>query len=98
MDTLRDEEDREINHHGTTRKVGDEADGSDPVFNLSGNDLRHRDEKKELEARKQFYKQMDRKKKNKKQLKFCKKIGKQIIPVVCILFSTVYWTYGLSQL
>ena len=96
MDTLRDDEDREINHHGTVRKVGEEEE--DPVFSFSGNDLRHRDEKKELEARKDFYRQMDRKKKNQKQLKFCKKIGKQIIPAICIVFATIYWSYGLSQL
>ena len=98
MDALRGDEDREINHHGTVRKVGEDADGSDPVVPFSQGDLRHRDEKKELEARKEFYKQMDRKKNNAKQLKFCKKIGKKIIPTICTLFTIFYWTYGLSQL
>ena len=65
---------------------------------FSENALRHRDEKKELEARKEYYRQMDKKKKNEKQLKFCKKIGKQIIPTICILFAAVYWIYGFSQL
>ena len=98
MDTLRGDEDREINHHGTAIKVGEDAPGSDPVVAFSENALRHRDEKKELEARKEYYRQMDKKKKNEKQLKFCKKIGKQIIPTICILFAAVYWIYGFSQL
>ena len=98
MDILRDDEDREINHHGTVRKVGEEADGSDPVLPFSEKDLRHRNEKKELDARKEYYRQMDKKNRNLKQLKFCRKIGKQTIPTICILFASVYWTYGFSQL
>ena len=64
MDTLRGDEDREINHHGTVRKVGDEVDGVDEVRAFSHSDLRHRDEKKELEARKEFYEHMKQKKRN----------------------------------
>ena len=98
MDTLRGEEDREINHHGTVRKVGEVSDGSDPVLPFSDSKLRHRDEKKEVEARKAYYEFMNKKKNNEKQLNFCKKMGKQIIPTICISFAVVYWTYGFSQL
>ena len=98
MDTLRGDEDREINHHGTARKVGEEMNNSDTVLPFSENDLRHREEKKELEARKAFYDHMKQKERNEEQLKFCKKIGKQFIPTICLIFASVYWLYGLSQL
>ena len=98
MDTLRGDEDREINHHGTVRKVGEEADDTDTVQPFSHGDLRHRDEKKELDARKKFYEHMNKKKKNAEKLIFCKKIGKQIIPTICLTFAAVYWLYGLIQL
>ena len=62
MDTLRGDEDREINHHGTVRIVGEEAETPDTVVPLSVHNLRHRDEKKEVAARKEYYKQMQRKK------------------------------------
>ena len=98
MDTLRGDEDREINHHGTVRKVGEEIDGVDEVRAFDHSDLRHRDEKKELEARKKFYENMKQKMRNEEKLKFCKKIGKQIIPTICLTFASVYWLYGLSQI
>ena len=97
MDVLRGEEDREVNHHGTTRTVGG-GTGGNVVLPFSGSELRHRDEQKELKARKEYYKQIKQKEKNKSTLNFCKKIGKQIIPTVCILFAVFYWSYGLSQL
>ena len=98
MDTLRGDEDREINHHGTVRKVGEEEEGANAVLPFSQGDLRHRDEKRELEARKKYYEQMRQKKRNEEQLIFCKKVGKQIIPTICLLFTAVYWLYGFSQL
>ena len=98
MDTLRGDEDREINHHGTVRKVGEEEADTDAVLSISGRNLRHRDEKKELEARKEYYEHIKQKQRNEKQLKFCKKIGKQIIPTICLVFASVYWLYGISQL
>ena len=90
MDTLRGDEDREINHHGTARKVGEEMNSSDTVLPFSENDLRHRDEKKELVARKAFYYYMKQKERNEEQLKFCKRIGKQFIPIICLIFASVY--------
>ena len=82
----------------TVRKVGEEADDTDTVQPFSHGDLRHRDEKKELDARKKFYEHMNNKKKNAEKLIFCKKIGKQIIPTICLIFAAVYWLYGLSKL
>ena len=98
MDTLRGDDDREVNHHGTVRTVAEKADGIDPVVPLTGSNLRHRDEQKEVNARKEFYKHIKRKEMNKKTMKFCKKLGKKIIPTVCILFTIICWSYGLSQL
>ena len=98
MDTLRGDEDHEVKHHGTVRTVAEKADGHDPVVPFAGSNLRHRDEQKEVNARKEYYKHIKQKQMNKKTMKFCKKLGKKIIPTDCILFTIICWSYGLSQL
>ena len=103
MDTLRDD-DREINHHGKPRNVGEEnKDASEmaPVENIvkvSPADLKHRREDLELEARKKFYKQIGLVQKNKDKLRRCKRIGRVEIPTFIIIFVTVYWMFGLSNM
>lgn len=32
------------------------------------------------------------------KLTVCRKVGRQFIPAVFILFSTAYWAFGLAQL
>ena len=102
-DTLR-EDVKEVNHHGKMRKVEGDDDGDDdmaPVENIikvSPADLKHRREDKEVEARKQYYQQIARAQKNKEKLRRCKKFGRRDIPTFIIIFVTVYWVFGLSNM
>ena len=61
-----------------------------------------RDERKELEARKEYYKKLreetNQNKKRQNKLKICKFIAKQIVPVVIVSFSFGYWYYGLTNM
>ena len=102
MDTLR-EDDREINHHGKPRNVGEENEdsGMPPVENtvkVAPADLRHRREDREVEARKNFYKQIKQAQKNKDRLNRCKRIGRIDIPTVIFIFVLLYWVYGLKSM
>ena len=103
MDTLR-EDDREINHHGKPRDVGEdnkEDSAMTPVENtvkVAPADLRHRREDREVEARKNFYKQIKQAKKNKDRLIRCKRIGRIEIPTIIFIFVLLYWFYGLRNM
>ena len=103
MDTLREEE-REINHHGKPRNVGDEENDKseitpvETVTKVTPANLRHRNEGLEVEARKNFYNQIRQAQKNKDLLKRCKRIGKVDIPIFIFTFVLVYWGYGLRSM
>ena len=102
-DTLR-EDPKEINHHGKPRDVEEETkDDSkmapiENVIKVSPADLKHRREDKEVEARRQYYKEIAKIKKNKEKLLRCKRIGRVYIPIFITLFVTSYWVYGLSNM
>ena len=97
------EDPKEVNHHGKPREVGDEKDEDatmapiGKIIKVSPADLRHRREDKEVEARRQYYKELAMVQKNKEKLIRFKKIGRVDIPVFIVLFVTIYWTYGLSN-
>ena len=103
MDTLRETE--EINHHGKPRDVGgsdkDES-GLTPVEVTSNKvlqkDLRHRREDLEVDARREFYKQIAESKRNNKRLSQFKRVGRVHIPTFLVAFVAVYWAYGLSMM
>ena len=100
MDTLRSE-DREINHHGVKREVGEDKsakEGLPSVEIVSPSDLRHRREDKEVEARKKYYDGIKNSLKKKERLAKCKKIGRVYIPIFIITFVCIFWGYGLSQI
>ena len=103
MDTLRTD-DREINHHGVPIVVGDDNDGItlvtpvEEVIKVPSANLRHRREDLEVKARKQFYENISKESTNKEKLAMCKRIGRVYIPVIILLFVTIYWVFGLSQM
>ena len=103
MDTLRGE-DREINHHGVPRNIGEEKGDItevtpvEKVNKVASADLRHRREDLEVAARKQFYENISKQNKNKERLVKCKKIGRVYIPTFIISFVIIYWVFGLSQM
>ena len=108
MDSLREDEDREINHHGTPLEVstdsGKAAKEENELFHKKGailmpepemptlSKMVAKNEKEQMKARKQFY---DKAKVNKSHLNTCENIAKKGIPALIIIFSIIYWTYGL---
>ena len=58
-------------------------------------DLRHRDEEKEVDARKNWY--QNAKIQGEYKLMICKKISNVGIPIVAGLFITFYWSIGMNQ-
>ena len=104
MDYLREDEDREINHHGTTIKPNqtEEEGGITLVLpaesSNSNMDLISRNEKTQVSALKKHYLMMEKKrKKNKKRLDFCHKIAHVYNPLAAITFVLVYWAVGLKE-
>ena len=104
MDTLKDDEEREINHHGKPMAVGEESNDDPylpPVENIvkvSGAELRHRREDRQVAAQKDFYNQIRQAQRNKDRLRRCKRIGKVEIPTIIIIFVLIYWVYGLRNM
>ena len=101
MDCLREDGSREINHHGKTVTV---TDGGDKMFQRTNKvttsddiptfeAMTQRNEKDLVEARKEFYQRvvtfrMD-------YLEFCQFAAKKGIPIIILVFSVLYWSYGL---
>ena len=97
-------EDRNINHHGTSISVGEnETTGKNLIEVLPRQkELVARDERKEVRARKEFYKNIqeenERQHQRRKKLNRCKFIGQKLVPIVIFCFSFVYWYYGLTSM
>ena len=92
MDALREEGNRQINHHGQSISLG-----NNKVTHVEAiptyEDMTQRDEKELVEARKVFYDHAITKRVDYLQIgEFAAKKG---IPTVIITFSTLYWSYGL---
>jgi len=105
IDKLRTEEDRDINHHGKTIKVNESDNDKIATeawkggvkkqqVGLSMADLMNRDEKKMVNARKQFYQKSNS---NQKLVKAGETTAKFLIPLFVFGFTFVYWSYGLSH-
>ena len=101
MDCLREDGSREINHHGKTVTV---SDGGDKMFQRTNKvttsddiptfeAMTQRNEKDLVEARKGFYANAITFKIN--YLKICQFAAMKGIPLTLIVFSTLYWAYGL---
>ena len=98
------EDPKEINHHGKPRDLekditeASKMAGIDNIIHVSPADLKHRREDKEVDARRQYYKEIARFQKNQEKLKRCKRLGHSDIPLFIIVFTTIYWVYGLSNM
>ena len=89
MDSNRGEK-REVNHHGKSVDVSAKVD---PMPAVNHTDLISRRENVQIEALKEYYKNG----KLEKNVKFGEFIGKTVIPVIIIIFTSAYWIYGLSN-
>ena len=104
MDTLRSDDDREINHHGTAIKLdgSEEADVIQvaPAPEQPQVDLRiSRDEQVQQRALKEFYENEEEimMKKKSQRLEWCLKFTHVYNPLLALSFVTIYWTVGLIQ-
>ena len=104
MDTLRSDDEREINHHGTAIKLdGSEESDVIQVAPASGQpqvDLRiSRDEQVQQRALKEFYENEEEimMKKKSQRLEWCLKFTHIYNPLLALSFVTIYWTVGLIQ-
>ena len=101
MDTLRNDEDREINHHGKTIQVKDQNDetGSTTKVLPTNAALVSVNEKVELEAQKAFYEKLEAEmgQKISKKLKFWQNVSLVYAPLFALGFMTVYWIAGLKH-
>ena len=104
IDYLRNDEDREINHHGTTIKPNQEDE--DPVIThvlpahstKINEDLISRNEKTQVSALKNHYSELEKKRRtNEKKLKRCLKFAHVYNPIAALTFVSVYWILGLRE-
>ena len=102
IDNLRNDEDRKINHHGTTIKPN--QSDIDPTITLvqsadSKLDVISRNEETQVSALKQHYARMKEREteKTEKRLKFCLMFANVYNPIAAISFVSVYWILGLKE-
>ena len=96
MDSLREDGNRQINHHGKMISIGESKKNEEtnveeahPTYK----DMTQRNEKELVEARKVWYDHAETKRMN--ALKFAEFASKKGIPIVIFAFATLYWSYGL---
>ena len=108
IDYLRNDEDREINHHGTTVKPNQDNIENEPSItqvlpaesskvNL---DLISRNEKTQVSALKEHYDKIEKEKqfrKNEQRLQTCLKFAHVYNPLAALTFVAVYWFLGMRQ-
>ena len=98
-----EEEGREVNHHGKTIKVGQVGQEEqlryeeDKTNKVTPDILRSRDEKKQKDALVRYYKHMDRKKKSRVMIAFCKKFSRVYYPIACVVFIVIFWIVGFAK-
>ena len=83
MECLRDDEMREVNHHGTSIQV----DGDQKLFKnkvMDGENLT-----------KEATRILNTRSKSSFYMKLCQLAAIKGIPIVILAFSSVYWSYGL---
>ena len=92
MDTLRMDENRQVNNHGQPRSAGIKK-GLVKVQPLDKN-LVHRNEQIQVNALKEWYGEAQ---KNEKYLKVGSFIGRKLIPGTILIFVTCFWCIGLMH-
>ena len=95
MDSLREDGNRQINHHGQTISMENGLTKKNRVSSAvpTYEDMTQRDEKELVEARRAFYDQAITQRVD--YLKLGEFAAKKGIPIIIITFSILYWTYGL---
>ena len=108
IDHLRNDEDREINHHGTTVKPNQDNMENEPsithvlpaVIPNANPDLVSRNEKIQVSALKEHYQKMEKDnqfRRNERNLKICLKFAHVYNPLAALTFVALYWFLGLKE-
>ena len=110
MDYLRNDDEREINHHGTTIKPSNEdtRDEDDPKItkvlpiptSKMDLDLISRNEETQVNALRNHYANLEHEKKskqNQRKLALCQKFAHVYNPLAALAFISIYWFLGLRQ-
>ena len=102
IDSMKNDETREINHHGQPRSVG-EAEGTmknqtilvAPV-KIHPSDLVHTNEEQQQNALKTHYKNQQQMSVKEEKIRKWKKFSLVTNPIFCICFVIGYWALGLN--
>merc|ERR1711978_146233 len=96
---LRNDEDREINHHGRPVEVCEAEFGPDgSMVKVTDKDLVAVNEQVQLKALKDFYDRADNMRERKKRrLERCQRFTLVYNPILALAFVAVYWSIGLSH-
>ena len=106
MDYLRNDDEREINHHGTTIKPNSDEENFDDDLNvtkvlpLKNLDLVSRNEETQVTALKNHYANLEkeeRSKRNLRRLTLCMRFAHVYNPIAALSFVSIYWILGLRQ-
>ena len=106
MDYLRNDDEREINHHGTTITPNSDKENFDDdpnvtkVLPLKNLDLVSRNEKTQVTALKNHYANLEkeeRSKRNIRRLALCMRFAHVYNPIAALSFVSIYWILGLRQ-
>ena len=103
IDYLRNDEDREINHHGSvvTPEIEDNNPNITQVKPAGLNlDLISRNEETQVNALKKHYAELEkekRTKKNARRMKLCMRFAHVYNPIAALIFVSVYWILGLKE-
>ena len=92
MDTLRVDEKRQVNSHGQPRSA--KTNKSLVEVQPHNQNLVHRNEQVQVDALKEYYREVQR---NEKYLTLGKFIGKKLIPSIILRFVTIYWYIGIQH-
>ena len=101
IDHLRDDSQREINHHGEPRKVGEEKPVSAMLFQVAPaqidkSKLVSINEEVQRDALKKLYSK-DLGTKRKAKIRQLKNLSLKVNPIISITFVVVYWAVGLNE-
>ena len=108
IDYLRNDDDREINHHGSSVKPEKEDSIIEPnIINVQSEkksrmdiDLISRNEETQVSALKNHYEQLEKEKitkKNERRIRLCMKFAHFYNPIAALTFVAVYWILGLKE-
>ena len=95
IDSLREETDREVNHHGQSTKVEPMPESKKQSPNLKMSALIQRNEKMEVLARKELYESFKTSKLRALQLKWVKRLASQGLPFMFTAFCIIYFATGM---